>query len=245
VIQGEDDPYGTMRQVEILRQRAGGPVESLTLPAPCGHAPHADRAADVLLAMAAFVRRLGRDSPVMTADANQILAAAGLRHRGRDDRRRSPPRRAPPGWRARLRQRLEARGTYPTWALVASLAGMFATTFPVTILTVSLRVIGRELDASETTMAWVISAPLLLSAISLPLLGKVGDLRGHRAVFLAGSAASALIAVHHRLRWSAPSLIVLRTLAGMPRRRHSASSMALIWNVFGPLQRTRAMGYGR
>jgi EmrB/QacA subfamily drug resistance transporter len=145
--------------------------------------------------------------------------------------------------RADLRARLEARGSYSTWVLVASLAGMFATTFPVTILTVSLRVIGAELGASETTMAWVISAPLLLSAISLPLLGKVGDLRGHRRVFLAGSAASALIALATVFAWNAPSLIVFRTLAGMLGAATQPSSMALIWSVFGPLQRSRAMGY--
>ena len=127
--------------------------------------------------------------------------------------------------------------------LLASLAGMFVTTFPVTILTVSLRVIGQELHASESTMAWVISAPLLLSAISLPLLGKVGDLRGHRRVFLTGSIASAVIAFVTVFAWNAPSLIVLRTLAGMLGAATQPSSMALIWNVFGPLQRARAMGY--
>jgi MFS family permease len=147
------------------------------------------------------------------------------------------------GWRARLRAQLDARGSYPTWVLVAALAGMFVTTFPVTILTVSLRVIGQELHASETTMAWVISAPLLLSAVSLPLLGKVGDLRGHRRVFLAGSVASAVIAFVTVFAWNASSLIVLRTLAGMLGAATQPSSMALIWNVFGPLQRARAMGY--
>ncbi len=147
------------------------------------------------------------------------------------------------GWRGRLRARLDARGSYATWVLLASLAGMFVTTFPVTILTVSLRVIGRELHASETTMAWVISAPLLLSAVSLPLLGKIGDLRGHRRVFLAGSIASAVIAFATVFAWNAPSLIVLRTLAGMLGAATQPSSMALIWNVFGPLQRARAMGF--
>jgi pimeloyl-ACP methyl ester carboxylesterase len=58
VIQGEDDPYGTMRQVEILRDSAGGPIETLMLPAPCGHSPHSERAAEVLAAMSAFVRNL-------------------------------------------------------------------------------------------------------------------------------------------------------------------------------------------
>ena len=142
-----------------------------------------------------------------------------------------------------MRARLDARGRYPTWVLIASLAGMFATTFPVTILTVSLRVIGQELGARETTMAWVISAPMLLSAVSLPLLGKMGDLRGHRRVFMAGSIASAVIAFATALAWDAPSLIVLRTLAGMLGAATQPSSMALIFSVFGPVHRSRAMGW--
>ena len=66
--------------------------------------------------------------------------------------------------------RLEARGSYPTWVLLAALAGMFATTFPITILTISLGSIAREFETSETLMAWVISAPMLLSAVALPLV---------------------------------------------------------------------------
>ena len=36
---------------------------------------------------------------------------------------------------------------------------------------------------------------------------------------------------------------MLRTLAGMLGAATQPSSMALIWNVFGPLQHSRAMGY--
>jgi pimeloyl-ACP methyl ester carboxylesterase len=61
VIQGEDDPYGTMRQVEAIRERAGGPVETLMLSAPCGHTPHADRGSEVLTAMTGFLRALDLD----------------------------------------------------------------------------------------------------------------------------------------------------------------------------------------
>ncbi len=55
VIQGEDDEYGTVRQVEAVAARAAGPVETLML-ADCGHEPHRDREEEVLEAMAAFIR---------------------------------------------------------------------------------------------------------------------------------------------------------------------------------------------
>jgi len=57
-IQGEDDPYGTLRQIEILRERAGGMVETRVLGAPCGHSPHVTHPEEVLETMAAFVRGL-------------------------------------------------------------------------------------------------------------------------------------------------------------------------------------------
>ena len=93
------------------------------------------------------------------------------------------------GLRKRVIARLEERGNYSTWVLLAALAGMFTSTFPITILVVSLGAIAREFDASETTVAWVIAGPMLLSAVALPLLGKLGDLYGHRRIFLAGYAA--------------------------------------------------------
>jgi pimeloyl-ACP methyl ester carboxylesterase len=57
VIQGEPDPYGSIAQVEAIRSRAGGPVETIALPGG-GHSPHAERPDDVLDAMAGFVQRL-------------------------------------------------------------------------------------------------------------------------------------------------------------------------------------------
>ena len=49
VIQGEDDPYGTMRQVEAIAAGCAATVRRCVL-AHCGHAPHRERSADVLTA---------------------------------------------------------------------------------------------------------------------------------------------------------------------------------------------------
>jgi pimeloyl-ACP methyl ester carboxylesterase len=54
VIQGRDDEYGTLRQVEAIAAQAGGPVETLVLDR-CGHSPHVDRAEEVLAAATRFV----------------------------------------------------------------------------------------------------------------------------------------------------------------------------------------------
>lgn len=57
VIQGEDDEYGTLAQVERVCAQVAGPVERLVLP-KCGHAPHRDQREATLAAIAAFVRRV-------------------------------------------------------------------------------------------------------------------------------------------------------------------------------------------
>jgi pimeloyl-ACP methyl ester carboxylesterase len=57
VIQGEDDLYGTVAQVEAIQRGISGPVETLALQG-CGHAPHAERPEEVLDAMARFVAAL-------------------------------------------------------------------------------------------------------------------------------------------------------------------------------------------
>lgn len=57
VIQGRNDPYGTVSQIDAVRQKSGGPV-AVELLADCGHSPHRDHPAEVLAAMARFAQRL-------------------------------------------------------------------------------------------------------------------------------------------------------------------------------------------
>jgi len=139
--------------------------------------------------------------------------------------------------------RLEARGTYRRWVLFAALAGTFATSFPITILTISLGDVAKEFAVRETTIAWVLSAPLLLSAVALPLLGKLGDLYGHRRVFLLGSAAATLTAVATAYAWDVTSLICLRTMAAVFGGATQPTSIALILGVYPPRERVKAMGW--
>ena len=57
VIQGEDDEYGTLRQVEAIARGCRGPVQSVILPA-CGHSPHRDRPDRTLREIVSFISKL-------------------------------------------------------------------------------------------------------------------------------------------------------------------------------------------
>ncbi|MAG29958.1 MAG: hypothetical protein CL908_03575 [Deltaproteobacteria bacterium] len=167
---------------------------------------------------------------------------AGRSSTGQGDAR-PPPADAVARWRGAILRRVEQSGRYPTWVLFAALAGMFSTSFPITILAVSLAPIADEFGATETTMAWVVSGPMLLSALSFPLLGKLGDLRGHRTIFLLGFAGATIVAALTALAWDATSLIGFRTLAAMLGGATQPAAMALIFSVYPPEDRVRAMGW--
>ena len=57
-IQGEDDEYATMRQIEVIAEQVPG-TQLLKLP-NCGHTPQRDQEAAVLAALLAFVDRVNR-----------------------------------------------------------------------------------------------------------------------------------------------------------------------------------------
>ena len=56
LIQGADDPYGTLDQLERIEARVRGPVERLVMPG--GHSPHLEQPDAVVAAIAAFAGRL-------------------------------------------------------------------------------------------------------------------------------------------------------------------------------------------
>jgi pimeloyl-ACP methyl ester carboxylesterase len=60
IVQGEDDEYGTLRQIEVAREECFCPVETLVL-AGAGHSPHRDAPEATLAGVAAFINRLLRD----------------------------------------------------------------------------------------------------------------------------------------------------------------------------------------
>jgi pimeloyl-ACP methyl ester carboxylesterase len=60
-IQGFEDEYGSMAQLDALATQVGGAIETLRL-ADCRHSPHRDQPAAVLEALTAFLSRLDEEA---------------------------------------------------------------------------------------------------------------------------------------------------------------------------------------
>jgi pimeloyl-ACP methyl ester carboxylesterase len=73
IIQGENDQYGTVKQIEVAQQECYCPVDVALLPG-IKHSPHREAPDATLKAIAEFSNRLLRDP-----DEGEIAAAEGLR----------------------------------------------------------------------------------------------------------------------------------------------------------------------
>ena len=142
-----------------------------------------------------------------------------------------------------MRRRVHGSDRYRWWVLASVLTGMFAAGFSFTILAVSLPEIAGDLGGSETALTWAISGPLLTFAIAMPVLGKVGDVYGHRRVYLIGLGSFAVFTALSAFAWSVPALIIIRTIAGLEGAATGPASMALINKAFPAEDRVKAMGW--
>ncbi len=151
------------------------------------------------------------------------------------------------GWtwlfRRQLAQRVRSSDRYRWWVLWVSLAGVFATGFTITILAVSLGTVADDLGTSETTLTWAVTGPFLALALAMPIFGKIGDVSGHRRVYLIGFAGFAIATVLTAFAWDGASLIAIRTLGAIPGAATGPSSMALIMRAFPEQDRVKAMGW--
>ena len=55
-------------------------------------------------------------------------------------------------------------------------------------MAVSLEDIADDLGPRATPLTWVVTGPFLALALTMPLFGKLGDVYGHRRVYLLGLA---------------------------------------------------------
>jgi len=143
----------------------------------------------------------------------------------------------------RLRQRAHQSDRYRWWVLWTVLAGLFAVAFTITVLAVSLPEVARDLDSDPTTLTWIVTGPFLAHALGMPLLGRVGDVHGHRRVYLIGFALFTVFTALTPLAWNAGSLIALRIVGALEGAATGPASMALIMRAFPKEERVKAMGW--
>ena len=128
-------------------------------------------------------------------------------------------------------------------ALVVLCLGDLMIVLDVTIVGVALPSIRDDLGFSEESLAWVVNAYLLTFGGFLLLGGRLGDIVGHRRMFLVGISLFTLASIGCGLAGSQGLLIAARAVQGIGGAIVSAVALSLIITLFTePAERAKAMG---
>jgi EmrB/QacA subfamily drug resistance transporter len=128
-------------------------------------------------------------------------------------------------------------------ALIVLCLGDLMIVLDVTIVGVALPSIREDLGFSETSLAWVVNAYLLTFGGFLLLGGRLGDLFGHRRLFVIGITLFTLASLGCGLAGSQEFLIGARAVQGLGAAVVSAVALSLIVTLFTePSERAKAMG---
>ena len=128
-------------------------------------------------------------------------------------------------------------------ALLVLCLGDLMIVLDVTIVGVALPSIREDLGFSEESLAWVVNAYLITFGGFLLLGGRLGDIFGHRSLFLGGIALFTLASAACGLATSQELLIGARAVQGLGAAVVSAVALSLMMTLFTePAERAKAMG---
>ncbi len=128
-------------------------------------------------------------------------------------------------------------------ALLVLCLGDLMIVLDVTIVGVALPSIKEDLGFSEASLAWVVNAYLLTFGGFLLLGGRLGDLFGHRRLFLIGVGLFTLASLACGLASSQEILVAARAVQGVGGAIVSAVALSLMMTLFTePAERAKAMG---
>ncbi|WP_092440032.1 DHA2 family efflux MFS transporter permease subunit [Collimonas sp. OK607] len=131
-------------------------------------------------------------------------------------------------------------------ALIVLCLGVLMIVLDTTIVNVALPSIKTDLRFSDTSLAWVVNAYMLTFGGFLLLGGRLGDLYGHRRLFLLGIALFTLASLACGLSTTQGFLLAARAVQGLAGAVVTAVALSLIMDLFTePGERAKAMGvYG-
>lgn len=128
------------------------------------------------------------------------------------------------------------------WILLAVGVGSFMSALDSSVVNIILPVVSATFKSDVATVEWVVTVYLLLVSGLLLSFGRLGDLRGHKLIYLSGFgifiASSALCGF-------APSVVVLiaaRALQSLGAAMLLANSPAILTKNFPATQRGQALG---
>src|ERR671934_2986968 len=117
-------------------------------------------------------------------------------------------------------------------ALAVLVAAQFMVVLDVAIVNVALPSIKTDLDFSQESLQWVITAYAIFFGGVLLLGGRMADLLGRRRLFMAGLALFTASSLLDGLSWSEGSLITFRAIQGLGAALLSPAALSILTTIF-------------
>ncbi|KAB8183427.1 MFS transporter [Microbispora catharanthi] len=142
------------------------------------------------------------------------------------------------------RRRLMSRISRSRWLVLGVLsATMLMTVLDGSIVTVAMPAIQRDLGFAPAELSWTVNAYLIAYGGLLLLAGRLGDLIGRRAMFLAGNAVFAAASLLAGAATGPGALIGARFLQGVGSAMASAVVLGILVTTFTDAgERAKAIG---
>jgi EmrB/QacA subfamily drug resistance transporter len=139
-------------------------------------------------------------------------------------------------------ERGKASRVNPWWVLVGACTGLFVLMLDSTVVVLALPAIHDDLGASLDGLQWIQNAYLLTLAATVVSAGRLGDILGRRAVFVAGMAGFAIGSLVSGSAGDEAVLVAGRVIQGLGGSALLALSLALTTDVFDRQALPRALG---
>jgi EmrB/QacA subfamily drug resistance transporter len=122
------------------------------------------------------------------------------------------------------------------------MAGMFLSSLDQTIVGTAIRTIGDDLNGLDQ-QAWVTTAYLITSTITVPLYGKLSDIFGRRPLFIFGIVVFILGSLLSSFSTSMLMLAAFRAFQGLGAGAMMSLPLAIMGDILAPRERAKYQGY--
>ncbi|VBB07325.1 tetracycline resistance protein tetb signature [Lucifera butyrica] len=120
--------------------------------------------------------------------------------------------------------------------------GVFMSTLDASIVNIAMPEITTYFHTTLNNVEWVVMIYLLLISSLLLTYGRIGDMYGHRPVFISGFAIFTIASLFNSLAPNIWLLIVSRALQALGAGAILAVVQAIIADTFSPAERGKAIG---
>jgi EmrB/QacA subfamily drug resistance transporter len=129
------------------------------------------------------------------------------------------------------------------WAVLLTLSlGFFMPLLDLTIVTIAMPSMIDKLEASLDEVLWVVNGYVLILAVLLITAGRLGDLLGPRAMFIAGVAIFTVASLLCGISQNPAEVISARVIQGLGAAMLIPQTMTIIIATFPPERRGAALG---